>query len=522
MTCVVVTWLLLWATTIPLGVPGEWTWPRIAGEADQSIGLLWALTIGTTYVAFVVWGSHRIDHSSRPSAAACLLLLVSAGFAWLWTVQECVSGPANLAKVPYVLFYPRSSGYYWQAWHDGESPSEFLQSYEALLAEQDYLHIGTHPPGLTLGYYGLLSLCNSSPGLSKFVLATCPASASESLATIGALSAQSGMPLSSGDAAALWLASLLTMFAAAGTIGGIYVLVRRHCSAGTSWLVAGLWPLVPAVGMFHPKSDTLFPFIAVTTTACWMRACDRRSLSRAMAAGCLLWMGMLLSLAFATIALLLVVMTLFEWFAVPHRRTTLSASEVQPPSSLRERLLLLAVGAVGMVVPTLLMAARYDINLINVWQWNLANHALFYDHNPRTWWAWLLESPWELAFSVGLPVSAVALHSLWRLKQSSQWATERASLSLAFIAVWGLLWLSGKNMGEAARLWLLLMPWVVMMTSTTIEQLRSLTPRDRPASGWWQSPTTWLLATQMGVCVLTVLRIDGFHFAEMLTSPGDR
>ncbi len=518
---VLATWLLLWVTTIPLGVPGEWTWPRIEGGADQWIGLVLAMTIGAVYVAFVVGGSHRIDDSSRTESTAWLLLLLACGFAWLWTVQECVSGPANLAKVPYVLFYPRSSGYYWQAWHDVESPTEFLRTYEALLAEQDYLHIGTHPPGLTLGYHWLLTLCMSSPRLTEVVLATCPSSATESLETISTLSANSGMPLSRGDVAALWLASLVTMLTAAGTLLGIYVLVRRHCTAGTAWIVAGLWPLVPAVAVFHPKSDTLFPCIAVTMSALWMKACDRRSRPLAIAAGLTLWVGMLLSLAFVTVGALLVAMTLWEWFVPSLRRISIADGEVQTPSSSRERLLLLALGACGMIVPSLVMGAMFDINVLNVWRWNLSNHALFYEHNTRTWSAWLLENPWEFALSVGLPVCVVAFNSLWQLKHGGQWAMGRASLAAAFVAVWGLLWFSGKNMGEAARLWVLLMPWVVMMTATSIERLRngSADSCETVAPGWLPSPMTWLLVAQMVVCVLTVLRIDGFHFAEMMTSP---
>ena len=45
-------------------------------------------------------------------------------------------------------------------------------------------------------------------------------------------------------------------------------------------------------------------------------------------------------------------------------------------------------------------------------------------------------------------------------------------------ATWLVLWLSGKNMGEAARLWLLFMPWPVWLAAGYFAA-RSLT---RPAT----------------------------------------
>ena len=238
---VAATGLLLWGTSIPLGVPGEWTWPRLPMTAETVVGACGALIAGFLYVGFVLWGRRGIDGRGRVAVAGQLLMLVAAAFAWLWTVQQCVPPPADLGKVPYVLFYPRSSGYFWQARHEVTDTAHFLAHYEDLLAEEDFLHIGTHPPGLTLGYRGLLVMCESSPGLCEVVLATCPHSVSESLQTITILSAQSGQTVTTADQAVLWLAALITLLAAAATTAGIYVLVRRHFDRTAAWTAAGLW-----------------------------------------------------------------------------------------------------------------------------------------------------------------------------------------------------------------------------------------------------------------------------------------
>ncbi|OYW19879.1 MAG: hypothetical protein B7Z55_08105, partial [Planctomycetales bacterium 12-60-4] len=77
------------------------------------------------------------------------------------------------------------------------------------------------------------------------------------------------------------------------------------------------------------------------------------------------------------------------------------------------------------------------------------------------------------------------------------------------LVVWGLLWLSGKNSGEAARLWLLLMPGLVWLAGQSLVQRHS-----------GSTPTLLDLRRALGslilaliVCILTVHRVGGFHLA---------
>ncbi|MGE0373957.1 MAG: hypothetical protein AB7I48_04720 [Planctomycetaceae bacterium] len=519
---VAATAALLWGTSIPLGVPGEWTWPRLPGTVETLGGGAGALAAGVLYISFVLWRRRGIVSRSRRAMLGWLSALVAASFAWLWIVQQSVPEPADLGKVPYILFYPRSSGYFWQARYEVANTADFLAHYEELLAERDYLHIGTHPPGLTLSYRGVLALCESSPGLCDAILWTCPESARESLRSIRELSAQSGRIVTPADQAAIWFAALITLSASAATVVGIYVLVHRHFDRAAAWTAAGLWPLVPAIAVFHPKSDTLFPFVAVTAAALWMRACDRRSLGRAFLAGCVLWVGMMLSLAFATIGLVITAMTVWEWSI---QRSSAGLPEEQRPGepfAARGKALLLAAGAAGFIVPTVGLGVLGEINLLNVWRWNLANHALFYEHNARTAWKWLAVNPLELAMAVGLPTAWAAGASLWQMMRSRTLVSGSAGTAAGFAVVWALLWLLGKNMGEAARLWILLMPWVVMSAAPLLrcECARGPSPSPRvQASGPWRvTPAALILTAQMIVCILTVLRIDGFHFTELVES----
>lgn len=502
LTTVCLTGVVLWTDVLPLGVPGEWTWARVAIGPEAAAGVLLASLAGLVYIGFVVLGARRINRAVPVERAAWLAAAVLLAFAWLLCVLDSAPPPRGYDRVPLVLYYPRSSGYFWQARYDVDDTAAFLAGYEELLAERDFLHIGTHPPGLTLGYLGLWHLCAALPSVRDILLTTRPVTVQEASDIIRSQPVLAAEPFGPTDAACLWLAALLTQAAAVLTLLAVYKLVRRHEDCRTAWLTACLWPLIPAVTVFFPKSDVLYALPATTAAWLWLSACDRQSLPRALAAGVVLWVGMLLSLAFVTVMALLGVMTIWETW------TRRLAAESRAFLTRR----LVVVGALGFGLPAVLFSVLLDINLLNVWSWNLANHALFYDHNPRTWWLWLLANPLELSLAVGLPVSCAALISLARLTQSAGWRTPRASAAAAFLCVWGLLWLSGKNMGEAARLWILLMPWLLLMVA---EILRPAAETDRPTERH-TAHVAWMLLSQWLVGLMTIMTIDGFHFAELL------
>ena len=69
------------------------------------------------------------------------------------------------------------------------------------------------------------------------------------------------------------------------------------------------------------------------------------------------------------------------------------------------------------------------------------------------------------------------------------------------------MWISGKNMGEAARLWLLLQPWVVVAAAGALSDQCASAPKTPPArNAIWLA----LLAVQAIACIATVTRVDGF------------
>ncbi len=490
---------LLWGTEIPLGVAGEWTWPRIPFSAETLAGLLMLIPAAVVYVGWVAWASQWLSREPGRRAFLPLAGLFIAGFLWLTAVQTAVPGVAGLSKAPFVLYYPRSSGYFWQARYEVATTADFLAGYEELMAERDYLHIGTHPPGLTLMFRGLLQMLEGSPALQEAVLATQPAAVEAAVETIRQNSQSTSHVFNETDAACLWLWTLLVQLSAAAVVVPLFLLLAERVDRAAAYYAVALWPLVPAVAVFLPKSDVLFPFLSLLAAWLWFRGWRRRTVAACAAAGFVLWWGMMCSLAFLPTAAIITLWTLLDAYPGWHE----DAGRLR----VRESVRCLVGGACGFFGPLLILWAFCDLNLFAVWRWNLENHALFYDHNVRTAWKWLLINPLELTFAAGAPLAMLAIAGVIQSLRGRR----HLPLVVAMLTIWGLLWLSGKNMGEAARLWIILMPWLVVAAGLLEESGGLSQERPRPSRRLWLT----VVAAQMLVSALTVTRIDGFHFDQL-------
>ena len=481
--------VFLWFTTIPLGIPGEWIWHRILVEPDTAWNLLGLAAAAILYILFVEAGSRRIQKLS-PSRfrtlelAGWLTALVAVSFTWLWLVQECAPTRNRLGKSAFVLYYHGSSGYFTRARYESPDPQKFLEGYEGLMREGDVLHVGTHPPGLFLAFHGMISICQQSTLLAGFLDATQPASFREACDVIAQNAARkAGRPLLPLDRRVLWLATLLVLVSAACAVIPLFALVATTHDFTTAWRIAALWPAVPAVAVFIPKSDVVYSLVGLLIVCSWLASTRRQSPALGLLTGLLAWCGLMMSLAFLPVLLFT---ALIGW-NLP-RQTNDSLPDDSNRSLLkgwiqgRPPWQCVVSGMAGFLIPTLLMGWCFRINLFVVWWLNYRNHAGFYAQFPRTYWRWLLENPIELAFAAGWPVAFLALSAIvcacW---QKRLWNQPRV---FAVVLVWGALWLTGKNSSEAARLWIVFLPWLVWLAADYFSA------KDRDESRWWNRSAT--------------------------------
>ncbi|MEW4570008.1 hypothetical protein AB1L88_19255 [Tautonia sp. JC769] len=430
--------LVLRDPRIPLGVPGEWTWARL-GDAVEPVAVNVGLgSVGLVlYAGFVAIGRRDLGRSTRPRRreAAWLAALLGMGvFAQLAALMAAPPG-YGLAKMV-TLGLSGSSGYYTVARSEMGDVAAFLGDYPEWIREQDVYHIGTHPPGLFLTTRGALAVMNAFPALARTLDEALPAELANAFREILG-------PIPRADRAALVLIGALTLLACAGTAVPLYLLMRGSgCDAAVSWSAASLWPLVPAAILFQPTADTAFPLLATAALA----LATRRGPIAAGAAGVILAVGMVFTLAFLAVGLMVGLML-----------------ATSPGVSIRHRAgLILATGA-GFLTPTLLGWLATGANPFVIWWWNQANHAGFYVEHPRRYAAWLLINPIELAVALGVPAAVWAVVGL---------ASGRAPrVSWIALGVLVLLTLTGRSLSEVARLWIPFCPMLLAASAAGLARL---------------------------------------------------
>lgn len=519
--------LLVWGTVIvpaalvsagihkgqfPLGVPREWEWSRIEPTGDSIATLAGPVIFAAMMLAFVWAGAQRLERARRLELWAWLCGLASLAFGWMWVAQEAAPQGFGLAKAAWVLYYPGSSGYFTQARYHVRGAHELLQRYEQQMAQGDVLHIGTHPPGLIVGYRALMFLVENAPQWTAPILETRPEGARQAFQMLAINVRQSGQSLTVEDQAVLWLAALSMQAFAAAAVLPLFGVLRQCGSRRAAWLAASFWPFVPAISVFLPKSDAMYPFWGLLILWLWHEGWKRRSLRLCGAAGFVLWIGLFMTLAFLPVVLFAAIRTCCEEFG--SRLPFGGAAELANSESaskqcrLRGNAALLGCAAAAFFLPVLMILILNECNLITVWSWNFRNHAAFYSQFQRTYWKWLLANPLELAIAAGIPLSVLAG---WSVALSRKcWNRQQAACAMAAGLTWGILLVSGKNMGEAARLWIGFMPWLIVTAAPLFE-------RAPPARSWpimadhSSRMAIGLLALQIAFCLSITVRVVGFH-----------
>ncbi len=150
-----------------------------------------------------------------------------------------------------------------------------------------------------------------------------------------------------------------------------------------------------------------------------------------LVSGLVLALAMQMTLAFLAVGLVVAILHL-----------------TRPGLSWLRRLERIGWTGVGFLALTGLFWGLSGANPLTIWLANAHNHARFYEQFPRSYLAWNLANLIELAVAIGLPTSVWAVVGFRR----AGWPVWAPVLVLA------LLQLTGRNLSEVARLWLPLMP----------------------------------------------------------------
>lgn len=428
----------IWSRRLPLGVKGEWEWPTV-GSPSAVLDVVLAVLVVFGYAALVFGLTRWLrPFTSKRRAAAALCVLFVAGTAAQAVTPIGAPYAYGPAKTALVVFYPSSNGYYTLG-ATIDDPWAFLAAYPEWIKRQDAMHIGTHPPGLFLFERALLGCFRYSPAAAQFVVQLAPGPVFEGVKVI-----RQDNPLPLAESAVLLATAAAALVCCVATILPLYALVRATHGPASAWYAAAIWPLVPATILFQPVSDIAFPLLSTTALACVAWSSRRDSLGLAFATGLMLAGGMQFTLAFLPVGVIVAAMFALERTLAPRRRL----------------ILIVAVGG-GFFAFTLGWWALTSANPFAIWWANQANHARFYREQPKSYWAWVVENPLELAVACGLPAFLWMLVGL-RDGPRVAWVT---LAMLVFLTV------GGRNLSEVARLWILFYPALVAAAGAGLERL---------------------------------------------------
>lgn len=493
-------WLLL-DIRMPLGVPSEWTWPRLTrpdGFWSLFDRLVPALFAAVVLIGVSLFVDRRMER--RSILFQCIVILVLWGMAFVWqaAARQAAPSPHRELRPLWILYDRYATGYFWQA-REIASTDKWLAEYSDRMKHGDVLHEGTHPPGLVLWNRWALNVTQNSPEIAGWLLGT---ASGEQLSMFREMETQAGFgkALTRPELAALQLTVLMSFAFSALLPVVVYSLLCLTGEAPAAWRAAVVSIAIPTLTVFSPRSDVLYATSGLMLMTLMLAAVlSSKQLVRILfAILCGVWMFCCLTFSLAHVPVLvaglifLVVRLLCERWVPSNTDRSVSQMAISA-----------GVALAAFVCCVFVFWKASQCNLADVWIQNLRNHEAFYDQSPRTWWKWLLVNPLELTLAAGVGLSLMAIKGVWdsiRTVVRRDSVTANVQLTLAMFLTWLLLWLSGKNMGEAARLWCFLTPWVVVASAAAGA---GFSLRDR--SAW-----LWILAVQCIASVLTTGLVSGY------------
>ncbi len=323
---------------------------------------------------------------------------------------------------------------------EARDPREFLRRYASLLPSfrTAAKHAATHPPGPVLYYRGLLALCERSPRLTALLLR-------------GAEEEAGPAARSAPRAAALLGALLLGLFGAASAWPVAWLAARLTAEVGAGVRAGMLWLLMPGPALFVPQFDQALALPVTLAGALVTGALGAQRLRRAVAPALLAGLlgAIALFVSYGSAAFLLL--------------GGVAALAFSPPPRGRSLVLCGLAAATALTLTGLTAVLGYQ-------PWQAAATALRIHREvytlPRSYLLWLLFDPLDLALFLGVPVAVLLLARLAStLRHRGRGGESERAASRMVLAVAGglaVLVLSGVTRGEVGRLWIPLMPWLLL------------------------------------------------------------
>ena len=435
---IVIAW-----TRLPLGVPGQWTWPRVGGAVWDRLWYPGGIFIILIVLARVGW--HKIADARRMERGAAVFFLVFAGLLLHLSVAHL--GKGSLLESMFAIGVPKTNVYYTHSF-TVTNLGEFVGTYHESLASGELeSQLSTHPPAPVAFYVAIRTLFASDRRLPVRFMGYVKHLSPVPVEILEIREAAQIIAASEVERATMWAASFVLRLAACLVVVPLYLLGRELFGPRVGWAAAVLVLLLPSYHLFSPTMDQLFPLFAATFVWLGCTALRRPSVVRGFLSGVVLFIAMQFSLVF----LIFVPLAIALGMLVREEDSTVSRRAIVRG---------IIAGAVGFVLSIAAAYVTLGENAPAIWLACLRNNAVFNETTHRSYWAWLLVNPVDFAVFLGVPLvcfGALRLRDEVRLSDA-----RRVPVALVLIALLAVVSVAGVNRGEVARLWMPLMPFAVL------------------------------------------------------------
>ncbi len=422
----------------PAPYPPEWQWLR--RDEATSGRVLPVLLTAAVLVALLAATSRRWD---RPRRAAGFLLAGGTAAGLLFATALLGLEPAGAFDTVFGrVVYRTATSYYTVAVSpDAADPLAFLRRHHELLSgfRKAAKHAATHPPGPVLYYRGILAACERAPRFARGVL---------DLAGIPDVSPRHPRPQHAPAARATALLGGLGMLLAAALAAWPVAALARAVGLGplAAARVGLLWLIVPGPVLMAPQIDQMIALPVAASCAALALAVVEREEGRALA-----WAAVAGAGGGAAV---------FLTYGAPAFLAVggLAALGLGLVRGIGARVIATRVGLAAATTAALFLApALLGHHPIASLFAALAIHREFYTA-PRQYGAWLVFDPLDVAVFLGAPVAAALVVALVRARREAAGRLGAGGFRLGAALGLALLVVSGQTRGEVGRLWIPIMP----------------------------------------------------------------
>lgn len=388
----------------------EWSW--------RDLGILKTGTLLFTPFALIAWILWRLEKNASPRHPYVLLALLTLSN-FLLQLLGILADPRGGQLVQRIVISPGTTSYFRDAMQiDGLAG--WLGKFDQVPLN---FHSLTHPPGPILFYY--LFTSHLGPAMAS-LLGGC------AVGLVGSLGV-----------------TIMYAFAGLWTDDRRTRLIASACDA-----------LLPALTLFFPEFDQVYPILSMLLILVWVRALNAPQARRAILVGIVLFAATFFAYNLLAIGAFLAYYGIY-WLWLEHR--TLEAYR-----KLRNTALIGCGVCAGLYT---LLWATTGYNPFAAFRRALASQAIFAGNLKRPYGIFALLDPYDFFLGAGIIAIPILLFFLIRLRGQFDARKGETALTVIALATIATVDISGLLRGETARVWLFLQPLVIVPVALELSRV---------------------------------------------------